>query len=119
MKDIEVLNAKVKDVVFRIEDCGLMVTLTLEGDGWGVCYSSGTLVYTEYNRETEKEDIIVPSQATQIISKIYELLNFFNVNALEAIKGKYVRVEINNNSWSSVVKLIDILNGRKTFKWGE
>lgn len=115
---MQTLNAKVKDVAFRIEDRGgLMISILLEGGGWGVSYISGTFAYEDWNSETNKDEIKVSSQAEKLVFKTYELLQFFNVDNLKDIKGKYVRVELTDGGCGSVVRLIDILNDYKTFKW--
>ena len=117
---MQTLNAKVKDISFRIEDRGgLMITITLEGGGWGVCYMSGTFAYEDWDSETSKVKIKVSSQAEKLVFKTYELLQFFNVDNLKDIKGKYVRVELTDGCSGSVVRLIDILSDYKTFKWGD
>ena len=117
---MQTLNAKVKDVAFRIEDRGgLMITISLEGSGWGVCYISGTFAYEDWDSEPNKEKIKVSNQAGKLVKQTYELLQFFNVDNFKDIKGKYVRVELTDGCSGSVVRLIDILNDFKTFKWGE
>ena len=105
------LNAKVTNVKLGIEDRGgLVVTISLEGKGWGCCYCSGSLAYESWGT-----DKIYGVEETA--SKIYELLNFFRVSDLNQIKDKYLRVEFTNEVNGTIVKLIDIFDDNRTFTW--
>ena len=98
----ELRNAYIKNVSFGIKDYGfLSLTLTLEGDGWGVNYTGPSIGRKYYiNEESIKDGSIKDGSAANFegyedgAEAIVRILDVVDCSKLESLKGKYIRAAI-------------------------
>lgn len=114
----ELKNAYIKNVSFGIKDYGfLFLTLTLEGDGWGVnymCPSVGRKYYI--NGESIKDGNAANFEGyeggAEAIVRILDVVDCFE---LESLKGKYIRAAIKRGE---SVKIIGNIIKDQWFDYG-
>ena len=87
----ELRNAYIKNVSFGIEDYGfLSLTLTLEGDGWGVNYTGPSIGRKYYiNEESIKDGNAANFEGYEDGAEaIVRILDVVDCSKLESLKGK-------------------------------
>lgn len=84
----QLLNAKVEDVSLNMRDCGVLtLSITLSGGGWGVVYG-GYCLGKGYLGADDK----FFSGSAKGMESIIRIMDVVGVEALEDMKGKYVRI---------------------------
>ena len=111
-------NAYIKNVSFGIKDYGfLFLTLTLEGDGWGVnymCPSVGRKYYI--NGESIKDGKAANFEGYKGGAKaIVMILDVVDCSEFESLKGKYIRAAIKRGE---PVKIIGNIIKDQWFDYG-
>lgn len=111
-------NAYIKNVSFGIKDYGfLFLTLTLEGDGWGVnymCPSVGRKYYI--NGESIKDGNAANFEGYKGGAKaIVMILDVVDCSEFESLKGKYIRAAIKRGE---PVKIIGNIIKDQWFDYG-
>ena len=107
----ELLNAEVTNVSLNMKDYGcLTLSIALEGAGWGVVYGG----YCLGKGYLGADDDFFESSAKGI-EAIMRIMDVVGVEALEDMKGKYVRIA--NKGWGSSVKIIGNIISDKWFDY--
>lgn len=107
----EIKNGKITDVTLNMKDHGcLTLILTLEGWGWGVGYGGYCLGKGYLGA---KSDYFHGSDAG--IEAIMRIMDTVGVDALEDLKGCYVRVA--TKGWGSTVSIIGNIIKDKWFDY--
>lgn len=91
-------NAKIINADLSMEDHGILTLyITLEGNGWGVCYG-GYCIGKGYLGSSKFEGY------DKGIEYIMRIMDTVGVSKFEDLKGKHVRVA--TKGWGSCVKII-------------
>lgn len=107
----ELLNAQVENVSLNMRDHGcLTLSITLKGSGWGVVYGGYCL-----GKGYLGADDNFFSGSAKGMESIIRIMDVVGVEALEDMKGKYVRVA--NKGWGSSVKIIGNVISDKWFDY--
>lgn len=107
----QLLNAKVEDVSLNMRDCGaLTLSITLSGGGWGVVYG-GYCLGKGYLGADDK----FFSGSAKGMESIMRIMDVVGVEAMEDMKGKYVRVA--SKGLGSSVKIIGNIISDKWFDY--
>lgn len=114
----ELRNAYIKNVSFGIKDYGfLSLTLTLEGDGWGVNYMGPSIGRRYYiNGEFIKDGNAANFEGYEGGAEaIVRILDVVDCSELESLKGKYIRAAIKRGE---SVKIIGNIINDQWFDYG-
>ena len=96
----EIKNALITHVDLSMADHGcIALSMTLEGDGWGVCYGG----YCLGKGYLGADDSFFNGSAAGM-EYIMRIMDTVGVEKFQALKGKYVRVA--TKGWGSSVKII-------------
>lgn len=107
----ELLNAEVTNVSLNMKDHGcLTLSITLKGAGWGVVYG-GYCLGKGYLGTDDK----FFSGSAKGMEAIIRIMDTVGVEALEDMKGKYVRIA--NKGWGSSIKIIGNVISDKWFDY--
>lgn len=107
----QLLNAKVEDVSLNMRDCGVLtLSITLSGGGWGVVYG-GYCLGKVYLGVDDK----FFSGSAKGMESIMRIMDVVGVEALEDMRGKYVRVA--SKGLGSCVKIIGNIISNKWFDY--
>ena len=107
----QLLNAKVEDVSLNMRDCGVLtLSITLSGGGWGVVYG-GYCLGKGYLGADDK----FFSGSAKGMESIIRIMDVVGVEALEDMKGKYVRIA--SKGLGSSVKIIGNIISNKWFDY--
>lgn len=107
----ELLNAQVENVSLNMRDHGcLTLSITLKGAGWGVVYGGYCL-----GKGYLGADDNFFSGSAKGMESIIRIMDVVGVEALEDMKGKYVRIA--NKGWGSSVKIIGNIISDKWFDY--
>lgn len=107
----ELLNAEVTNVSLNMKDHGcLTLSITLKGAGWGVVYG-GYCLGKGYLGADDK----FFSGSAKGMEAIIRIMDTVGVEALEDMKGKYVRIA--NKGWGSSIKIIGNVISDKWFDY--
>lgn len=107
----KLLNAKVEDVSLNMRDHGcLTLSITLSGGGWGVVYG-GYCLGKGYLGADDK----FFSGSAKGMESIIRIMDVVGVEALEDMKGKYVRIA--SKGLGSSVKIIGNIISDKWFDY--
>lgn len=107
----ELLNAQVENVSLNMRDHGcLTLSITLKGAGWGVVYGGYCL-----GKGYLGADDNFFSGSAKGMESIIRIMDVVGVEALEDMKGKYVRIA--NKGWGSSVKIIGNVISDKWFDY--
>lgn len=107
----ELLNAEVTNVSLNMKDHGcLTLSITVEGSGWGVMYGGYCLGkgYLGANDEFFEG-------SAKGMEAIMRIMDVVGVEALEDMKGKYVRIA--SKGWGSSIKIIGNVISNKWFDY--
>lgn len=113
LKDLgyELLNAEATNVSLNMKDHGcLTLSITLKGSGWGVVYGG----YCLGKGYLGADDDFFKGFAKGM-EAIMRIMDVVGVEALEDIKGKYVRIA--NKGLGSSVKIIGNIISDKWFDY--
>nr|DAX10366.1 MAG TPA: hypothetical protein [Bacteriophage sp.] len=114
----ELRNAYIKNVSFGIKDYGfLSLTLTLEGDGWGINYTGPSIGRKYYiNEESIKDGNAANFEGYEGGAEaIVRILDVVDCSELESLKGKYIRAAIKRGE---SVKIIGNIIKDQWFDYG-
>lgn len=107
----ELLNAEITNVSLNMKDHGcLTLSITLKGAGWGVVYGG----YCLGKGYLGADDDFFKGSAKGM-EAIMRIMDVVGVEALEDMKGKYVRIA--NKGWGSGVKIIGNIISDKWFDY--
>ncbi len=103
-------NAKIKNVALSMADHGVLtLDISLEGEGWGVCYGGYTLGKGYVGAKEFKG-------SPKGLEAIMRIMDTIGVDELTKAVGKYVRVA--TRGWGSTVKIIGNIIEDKWFDYG-
>lgn len=107
----ELLNAEVTNVSLNMKDHGcLTLSITLKGAGWGVVYGGYCLGKGYLGADDDYFN-----GSAKGMEAIMRIMDVIGVEALEDMKGKYVRIA--NKGWGSSVKIIGNVISDKWFDY--
>lgn len=107
----ELLNAEVTNVSLNMKDHGcLTLSITLKGAGWGVVYGGYCLGKGYLGADDDYFN-----GSAKGMEAIIRIMDVIGVEALEDMKGKYVRIA--NKGWGSSVKIIGNVISDKWFDY--
>lgn len=107
----ELLNAEVRNVSLNMKDHGcLTLSITLKGAGWGVVYGGYCLGKGYLGADDDYFNGFAKG-----MEAIMRIMDVVGVEALEDMKGKYVRIA--NKGWGSSVKIIGNVISDKWFDY--
>lgn len=107
----ELLNAEVANVSLNMKDHGcLTLSITLKGAGWGVVYGGYCLGKGYLGADDDYFN-----GSAKGMEAIMRIMDIIGVDALEDMKGKYVRIA--NKGRGSSVKIIGNIISDKWFDY--
>lgn len=107
----ELLNAEVTNVSLNMKDHGcLTLSITLKGAGWGVVYGGYCLGKGYLGADDDYFN-----GSAKGMEAIMRIMDVVGVEALEDMKGKYVRIA--NKGLGSSVKIIGNIISNKWFDY--
>lgn len=108
----EIKNACITSVDISTEvHCCATLKMTLEGDGWGVCYGGYNL--GRAGTYIKREEI---ESSGECFESILQIMWTLGTDSLVELKGKYCRVA--TKGWGSSVKIIGNLIKDEWFDYG-